>query len=361
MTYFSPGPKTDRRDLYDREKELSQLVDALRGRDRLIVVTGIRRIGKTSLIRVAVKESKLPCVYLDLRRLEAYSDAALLSLLSDELNSFIPLHKRLAGYLKSVRGVSVEGLYVSLSLKPPKPSLAKLLDEMDRWAEKENQPLVIALDEAQELRFFKGRYNFAKIIAYSYDSHRAVKFLVSGSEVGVLYSTLGLNDARSPLYGRYRKVIQLERFSPDLARDFLVEGFKQEGVVERAVDVFDGVVGWLAFYGSEVADRVRRGEEISESVLDAVVDEAVETVRQELLKLKSLSRLYIPVLKSLSTGDKTWSQVRSSVEQGLGRTVAKAQLSRALRNLENLSYIQRVDGRYVLLDRLTGVAVRDMR
>ncbi|MEM2238246.1 MAG: hypothetical protein QXU87_11395 [Candidatus Caldarchaeum sp.] len=29
---FSPGPKTDRRDLYDRGKELSQLFDALTGR-----------------------------------------------------------------------------------------------------------------------------------------------------------------------------------------------------------------------------------------------------------------------------------------------------------------------------------------
>lgn len=256
MTYFSPGPKTDRRDLYDREKELSQLVDALKGRGKLIVVTGIRRIGKTSLIRVALKESKLPYIYLDLRKLETYSDAALLSLLSDALNTFIPLHKRLASYLKSIRGVSVEGLSISLSLKSPKPSISKLLDELDRWADKENQTLVIALDEAQELRFFKGRYNFAKIIAYSYDNHRAVKFLVSVSEVVVLYSTLGLNDERSPLYGRYRKVIQLERFSPDLARDFLVAGFKQEGVlvedwvVERAVDVFDGVVGWLTFYGA---------------------------------------------------------------------------------------------------------------
>ncbi|MEM4189526.1 MAG: ATP-binding protein [Candidatus Caldarchaeum sp.] len=223
------------------------------------------------------------------------------------------------------------------------------------------------MDEAQELRFFKGRYNFPKVIAYSYDSHRAVKFLVSGSEVGVLYSTLGFDDARSPLYERYRKVIQLERFSHDVARGFLLEGFKQEGVVvedwvvERAVEVFDGVVGWLAFYGTEVADRVRRGEKISESVLDAVVDEAVETVRQELLKLKSLSKLYIAVLKSLSTGDKTWSQIKSGVVQDLGRTVANAQLSRVLRNLERLSYMQRFDGRYVLLDRLTGVAVRGMR
>ncbi|MEM4189527.1 MAG: ATP-binding protein [Candidatus Caldarchaeum sp.] len=81
MTYFSPGPKTHRREFYDREKELSQLLDALKGKDKLIVVTGIRRIGKTSLIRVALEESKLPYIYLDLRKLETYSDAALLSLL----------------------------------------------------------------------------------------------------------------------------------------------------------------------------------------------------------------------------------------------------------------------------------------
>ncbi|MEM4186306.1 MAG: hypothetical protein QW801_03390 [Candidatus Caldarchaeum sp.] len=45
----------------------------------------------------------------------------------------------------------------------------------------------------------------------------------------------------------------------------------------------------------------------------------------------------------------------------MGRTVANAQLGRVLRNLEKLSYIQRVAGGYVLLDRLAGVAVRGVR
>ncbi|MEM1999993.1 MAG: hypothetical protein QXO30_03040 [Candidatus Caldarchaeum sp.] len=103
-----------------------------------------------------------------------------------------------------------------------------------------------------------------------------------------------------------------------------------------------GVMGWLTFYGAEVADRTRSVNRISEEVLNTIVDEAVETVRQELLKLKSMSKLYVAVLKSFSTGGKSWSEVRTSPMDELGRTVTNAQSSRVLRSLERLSYLQRV-------------------
>jgi hypothetical protein len=49
---FSPEPKTRRQDLYDFNRELSALVTALRA-ERLTLVTGLRRIGKTSLLLMA--------------------------------------------------------------------------------------------------------------------------------------------------------------------------------------------------------------------------------------------------------------------------------------------------------------------
>jgi len=53
---FSPEPKTRRQDLYDFNRELSALVTALRA-ERLTLVTGLRRTGKTSLLRVALGEA----------------------------------------------------------------------------------------------------------------------------------------------------------------------------------------------------------------------------------------------------------------------------------------------------------------
>lgn len=367
IKYFTPGPKTDKRELFDREKELSELIDALKGRDKLILVTGIRRMGKTSLIRVALNESKIPNIYIDLRKLDTYEDSSLLSLLSDGLNSLLPAHRRLMEYLKTLRNVSVGDFAVSFSLRKPKPSINRLLDKLDEWADSEKHPVVIALDEAQELRYYKGRYDFPKIIAYSFDNHRRVKFLVSGSEVGVLHSTFGFDDAKSPLYGRHRRMIQLERFSTDLSKQFLWEGFKQEGVyvpdwvVDKACEVLDGIVGWLAFYGLEVVDRVRAGKQIGSEILEEILSQAVEIMKQELESVRRLSEFYIVVLRILSSGEKTWSDIKRELVRSTGRSIANSQLSRVLRNLERLSYIRRSDGKYKLLDNLVGYAANKMR
>ncbi|MCS7110488.1 MAG: ATP-binding protein [Candidatus Caldarchaeum sp.] len=365
--YFTPGPKTNKRELFDREKELSELIDALKGDDKLVLVTGIRRMGKTSLIKVALNESNIPNIYIDLRKADSYEDAALLSLLSDGLNSLLPAHSRLIEYLGSLRGVSVGEVAVSFNLRTQKPSITRLLDKLDEWADSEKHPVVIALDEAQELRFYKGRYDFPKIIAYSFDNHRWVKFLVSGSEVGLLYSTLGFDDAKSPLYGRHRRVIQLERFPLDLAKRFLREGFMQEGVlvedwvVDKACEAFDGIVGWLAFYGYEVVNRVKAGRQVGAEILDEILNEAVEMMKQELESVRRLSEFYIVVLRILSKEEKTWSDIKKELILSTGRSIANSQLSRILRNLEKLSYVGRSNGNYRLLDNLVGLAASRMR
>ncbi len=68
---------------------------------RLIIVYGIGRIGKTSLVNVALKESKLPNVYIDIRGV--FSKSGIISerlLVKELLESFmtnIPYLERL-GY-----------------------------------------------------------------------------------------------------------------------------------------------------------------------------------------------------------------------------------------------------------------------
>ncbi|MEM2130380.1 MAG: hypothetical protein QXZ70_07265, partial [Candidatus Bathyarchaeia archaeon] len=66
--YFDPRPKTKKEDLYDREKELEQFFKAI-SYSPLIVVTGLRRTGKTSFVNVALVECDCPFAILDLRGL----------------------------------------------------------------------------------------------------------------------------------------------------------------------------------------------------------------------------------------------------------------------------------------------------
>jgi AAA+ ATPase superfamily predicted ATPase len=66
--FFDPRPKEKKEDLFDRERELERFSDAL-AYSPLILILGARRMGKTSLMNVALKESCQPYVMIDLRGL----------------------------------------------------------------------------------------------------------------------------------------------------------------------------------------------------------------------------------------------------------------------------------------------------
>ncbi|HDJ26710.1 MAG TPA: ATP-binding protein, partial [Aciduliprofundum sp.] len=65
---FDLRPKEKRGDLFDREKELDAIVRGLECHP-IVLVLGPRRVGKTSLIRVAVGEASTRHVILDVRSL----------------------------------------------------------------------------------------------------------------------------------------------------------------------------------------------------------------------------------------------------------------------------------------------------
>jgi AAA+ ATPase superfamily predicted ATPase len=63
--YFDPEPKRRRQDLYDFEKELESLIRCVDEGPGLIVVSGLRRTGKTSLVLTGLNETSDPYVVLD--------------------------------------------------------------------------------------------------------------------------------------------------------------------------------------------------------------------------------------------------------------------------------------------------------
>ncbi|WP_243666091.1 hypothetical protein [Vulcanisaeta sp. JCM 16159] len=66
--------------------------------------------------------------------------------------------------------------------------------------------------------------DFNMLLTYTYDNLRYVKFLLSGSEVGVLDRFLRVNDPEAPLFGRYIHFVSTRRHSPDESLDFLRRG-----------------------------------------------------------------------------------------------------------------------------------------
>ena len=174
--------------MFDREKELENLKRAAK-RYPIVLLLGIRRVGKSSVLKVALNELGNG-IYIDARELYFSSGGwitskTLTKAFESALNSLRSKFKRrIIGALKKVRGVTIAG--VSLKFES-KTSLSDVLNALNGVG------VVIAFDEAQYLRYYgaRGGKEFLAMIAHAYDNLEKVKFVFSGSEVGLLHDFLG--------------------------------------------------------------------------------------------------------------------------------------------------------------------------
>ncbi len=233
---FDLEPKSRREDLYDFKAELRNLVNGIIN-DKIIVIRGLRRTGKTSLMRVALNEVGYPYIYLDVRFTGRPRQADLIELIrrglgGDFLAKNKPIIDRVRDVLSRIRWVriGVSPMHVEIKLGEfRRLSIGELFDAINDLGTELGKPVIIAIDEAQELSRVTW-INFNALLAYSYDNLKYVKFLISGSEVGVLDKFLRVNDPEAPLFGRYIHFVNTRRLSPDESLDFLRRGgFEQYG------------------------------------------------------------------------------------------------------------------------------------
>jgi len=160
--YFSLEVKKRKEEFFNMESELETLKKELLDQNtRMIVVKGLRRTGKSSLMRVALNETKIPHIFIDLRLSIPFTPENFYQYFSKELEKFLK-EKTLKKILSKIKGIEISGL--KLEFKERKINIiAEILEEIGKWAE--NKQVVLAIDEAQDLRYMKG---FDKILAYIY-------------------------------------------------------------------------------------------------------------------------------------------------------------------------------------------------
>lgn len=69
LLLFDVRPKVRREDFYDRDRELVAFMGAVRRGEPLIAVYGVRRVGKTSFVNVALNELNYPHALIDVREI----------------------------------------------------------------------------------------------------------------------------------------------------------------------------------------------------------------------------------------------------------------------------------------------------
>ncbi|MEM0017840.1 MAG: ATP-binding protein [Candidatus Korarchaeum sp.] len=349
--YFSPIVKTRRDDFFNMERELESLKkELLDPNTRMIVVKGIRRIGKSSLMRVALNEIELPHLFIDLRSAGPLTPEAIYDYFSAEISRFLA-DKGFRRILSRIRGVEISGLKLEFSERRI-GVIGRALQELSRAS---GRQVILALDEAQELRNVRG---FDEMLAYVYDHVRGLKLLLAGSEVGLLDRFLGVGNPRAPLFGRAFSEITLGRLPEEKSLEFLRTGFDQLGLrvpedeISQAVSKLDGIIGWLTFYGHLRS----RGDP---DALGRAVDEGAKMIASEFqhfLSNRQLARRrYIEVLRTL-TRPSTWSEVKRGLR--LIANVSDKQVSNYLRELVHYGFVEKRGDLYSIADPLLVEAVR---
>lgn len=343
---FDERPKEVRKDLYNREKELHELKNAVN--KPIILLTGMRRIGKTSVLKVFLNECTIPYALIDVRS-SIRSYKSLYTIFSDILTQLNEKYvgNKLSNILKRITGVNILGVEIALSWDiKRRVSLQTILDRINKLGK-----TIIAIDEAQNFRGNLGG-EIVSLLAHCYDYCENITFILTGSEAGLLYDLLGINNPNSPLCGRHLEEIRLEPFPKNTSINFLKKGFSEykmnvdENLILYAVDKLDGVVGWLTELGSKAVKR----KTLSKELIDEVAEMAVKITIEE---LTHFSQKYLYIVEAIAKGYSYWSEIKNYLERRLKTVIYDSELDRSLDSLEKRGYISRIRrGEYELLDPL---------
>nr|WP_206206013.1 ATP-binding protein [Thermococcus sp. JdF3] len=348
---FSVEPKTSIDEVFGRKAEFLEFTDRLKNGRRLFVITGPRRIGKTTFLYAILNELNhregIPYIIIDAREVASINMRNPQRVIAEELTTLSM--GKLSRAISRFEGISVRGYGVRL--RRDEKSLPEVLRELNESHEK----LVIAFDEAQYLRF--AHSDFTMLLAWIYDTLRNITIVLTGSQVGVLEKFLRFGDYRAPLYGRYHVRIRLPRFNPSESLGFLERGFEEYGIslssreLLSAVRALDGVPGWLTHYGAYRVDGSSHWDAI-----EAVLEEAKGYIEAEFRELDELSPRYRAVMEVVATITAVQERARrkdivNALKLREGREIDGKEIRKYLRNLVDYGFLEHTGyGEYYIPD-----------
>ncbi|MEM0373295.1 MAG: ATP-binding protein [Sulfolobaceae archaeon] len=347
---FDTEPKNSLEELFDREDEVRRLKDGLQN-ERMILVLGVRRIGKSSLVLSTLNSLRKDYVFIDVRKIfDSVSKKVFLDRLYEEIHSSI-IRMSKKEYIKNIFEkfeVSLDyPVKVRLRSDQIKESIYKIFEALNEIGLKRGKVPVV-FDEAQYLRY--STLGLRPFLAHVYDYMKGIILIFTGSEVGLLHDFLGMDDPKSELYGRYYYSIELRPFNEEKSREFLKKGFRElnvnvsERTIEEAVKELDGIVGWLVYFGKLYLEK-------KDDAIKEVKEIGSRLVKEELREAFSRSAYYLYIMKSIAVmGRARWKNIVDYVTAVSGKRVSNTTISRDLKNLIKMGFVEKEGEEYRLTD-----------
>ena len=333
--YFEIEPKSKDKDFYGYSHEFSEVERALKRKERIIVLRGVRRVGKTSLMNIFFNKYNKNSLWIDGRMIKnPIREIPFL------LNERVKTKQNIIGQIEGV-GVSAFGMGVNINVKK---SDFYYIDNFS----KNKEHFYIFIDEAQR----SNSKELADFISYVYDKVKNISFILSGSEIGLLEEVVGTYDATHSLYGRQILYIDMNRLDRSGSEDFLKKGFEQLNMkidskeLTSVVNELDGLIGWLTLYGYNRC-IVNKKNPLIETV--NVAHRIAEVELQNFLNTRKNKKLYSYLLRYID--GKSWTELDVILSSKIGK-VNPNSLSSALSVLEDYSFIYKKDGLYYISDPL---------
>lgn len=366
---FDERPKENLEDLFDREDEMQKFENAIAMKRPLIVISGHRRVGKTSILKTMINQNVKYSIFIDLRNLASKrfaSRADMIHLIQGSVQEFLDNNKSVAEQiielLKTVRGVSFAGFSIQLEPKSEKElDLPGLFNRIDKWAKNSGQLILLAIDESQEFRKAQ-HFNMVGLLASMYDNCKSIIVVLTGSEAGLLYEFIGVDDAKAPLYGRSFEEIKIMHLSNEKSKEFLLKGFDQYKIerqktvmatdaIDLAAEQLGGVLGWLIKFGIKCVQR----NEITAENLEEIQEEGSKLAKEEydnFMSTRNAVERYEIIMKTLATKPSSWDTIKTQLALVTKKTIYNKNLAGLLDTLQKVGFIIKELDKYSIEDPL---------
>ncbi|MGQ4891333.1 MAG: AAA family ATPase [Candidatus Njordarchaeia archaeon] len=300
--FFSRSTVKPLEKIFDLDREKS-LIRTYLEHGEWFMVSGVRRVGKTTLVRSILNNLNVQTIYINLWSVSE----------RDPFEDFVYrlsrgalgiLDRSFRKKLKRIEELSMFGLRVRLSYEQKEFFLDEILSDITS-----KNKVIIVIDEIQEME--NNIKTFAKFLSSLHDAlapKLGIVILGSIASVRQLFD-MKINETE-PLFGRVTKEFLVKPFDKALALQFLRKGFEEceidysQEELDKAVDFLGTITGWLVEFGREyVLEKTALKNVDVDKVLETVFNQSKKIVYGEIaraLRGKKRFDVYLKILKLIA-------------------------------------------------------------
>ena len=238
----------------NRKEESGTLISAIRN-SQDIILFGYRRLGKSALIHHIFENlnKEITCIYSDIwgtTNIDEFVKELANSIIKSTIFSKRKFSEKMSRFLQSIGAsfqIGMDGLPSVNLILNDKAQIFKGLEELFGFLKKLDHPIVIAIDEFQEIKKYDNNIPFEGKLRALVQQCNNVNFIFSGSEYHLLNDIF--NDYQKPFYQSTR-MLSIDKIERSDYKSFILKHFNNSGknIDSQIIDYILDITHLHTFY-----------------------------------------------------------------------------------------------------------------